>query len=125
MLAEAMRDKSKALNDAFRQFVQTFSAIIGGEIALRLSHGVEKMRPYKATFNYLIVLGAIVFIILIIENHRSWLGYRRKLHHIAGTDSAGQPLIGPPSNRADVVPVVYILVILVAAAMAIISAPFV
>jgi len=123
MLSEAMRDKSKAMTDAFKHFVQTFSALIGGGIALRLAYGADKMKAYETIFNWLLALGGLVFIILIIENHRSWLGYRRKLHEIAGRDQSGNPLVSAPNPRADLVPALYCLVIAVAVAMAIISTP--
>ena len=109
-----MRDKSNNLTDAFKHFVQTFSAIIGGGIAIRLAYGVNKATEYEKAFAALIILSGLVFIIIVVENFRSWRGYREKLSAIAGQDSQGQSLIPLPAPRAEVIPVIYVFVIIFA-----------
>ena len=85
------------MRDGFKLFVQLFSAIVGGSIALRLSASVGQ--PKLLTNVAPLAVGLVVFVGLasaglIADRFRSFLRQRWRLTELAGKDS----------NDADVVP---------------------
>src|SRR5436305_5741615 len=64
---------------AFRSFTQVFSAIVGGAIWLGISAKVvpEKVTQFVWLSDILVTLVTVINGVMIIENLRSWHGYRR------------------------------------------------
>ena len=97
MLGANARVAGDAMRDGFKLFVQLFSAIVGGSIALRLSASVGQ--PKLLTNVAPLAVGLVVFVGLasaglIADSFRSFLRQRWRLTELAGKDS----------NDADVVP---------------------
>ncbi len=85
--------KGVATYDAFKLFLQMFSAIVGGSIWLRLQIDGEAPLSYEYLSDALVVLLALVGVVLVIDNARSWWRYRVRLVEIVG-DSAHR--VPPP-----------------------------
>jgi hypothetical protein len=87
MLGANARVAGDAMRDGFKLFVQLFSAIVGGSIALRLSASVGQAKlltnlaPLVA---YLVIFVGIVSGLLIADSFRSWLRNRTTLTTAAG-----------------------------------------
>jgi hypothetical protein len=76
MLTDHIRDRSKAIMDGFKLYVQMFSAIVRGTIVLRLQY--PKIPPSFA--NLADALTGLIFLmgmVIIWENIRSWYQLRK------------------------------------------------
>ncbi len=89
LLDTNIRDKIATIYASFRLFIQLFSAIIGGSIALYLQ-GDGKIPPSFALLaNALAALVVITCGVMIVDAQFSWRRFRLKLSEVA-------PEIPPP-----------------------------
>jgi hypothetical protein len=101
MLAGYMSDRMKDMHDAFRQFLQFYSAILGGSLLLKLQYRANDVQPLAGYLDALLILAAAVATIVMSENARAWRGYRIRLHELAGRDMDGNDIIPKPKGRAS------------------------
>jgi succinate dehydrogenase hydrophobic anchor subunit len=64
--------------DAFKMFIQLFSAIVGGAIWLSSQPTVtaESSKAYLNLSNVLMLLVTLIASVMVFENYRVWWGYR-------------------------------------------------
>jgi hypothetical protein len=96
MLSANARVALDAMRGGFKMFVQLFSAIVGGSIALRLagSDQAKLLAAVAPLADGLVVFVGAVSVLLIADSFRSFWGHRKKLTEVAGKNP----------NRKDVVP---------------------
>src|SRR6185295_15159586 len=97
MLSDTIRDKSAAMNDGFKLFIQMFSSVVGGSVLLRVQYGEKIPHAFINLSNVIAVMVVITTGIIILDQYRSWYGYRRTLSVVAGKDHRAKPLIPKPS----------------------------
>ena len=91
-------ERLKQTRDAFRLFVQVFTAIVGGSVALVAT---EKIKPeakphYAIMSNLLVVFLTLAMTIMIIDSLRGWYANRKTQVQLGGFDLKGHPIIPPP-----------------------------
>jgi hypothetical protein len=96
ILSAGVRDRLASISNGFRLFVQLFSALVGGAVALRLQYAEDIPASFVTLSDYLAVLIPIAATILVGDAFQSWLGYRKKLSEVAGKDEEGKNIIPPP-----------------------------
>jgi hypothetical protein len=96
MLSNSIRDKSAAMYDGFKLFIQMFSGVVGGSVLLRVQHGGKVPYGFVESSNMVAAIIVITTAIIIWDHYRSWHGYRVTLHELAGTDDHGKPCIPKP-----------------------------
>jgi hypothetical protein len=96
MLSDTIRDKSAAMYDGFKLFIQMFSGVVGGSVLLRVQYGGKVPYGFVELSNVLAAMIVITAAFIILDHYRSWHGYRLRLHELAGTDDDGQPRIPKP-----------------------------
>lgn len=96
MLVDQIRDKIAHILEGFKLFVQLFSAIVAGTVTLRLQFGEAESGKFALAADFLVFLVALVTIVIILDNIRSWIALRRRLSEVAGVRSDGAPIIEPP-----------------------------
>ena len=87
ILSANVRDRIAHMNSGFRLFVQLFSALVGGAIALKAqAQFLEKPIPADFVFqsNLLAWLIAVASFILVTDSFRSWYRHRKRLTEVAG-----------------------------------------
>jgi TRAP-type C4-dicarboxylate transport system permease small subunit len=90
---------NQRIADAFKLFIQLFSAIVGGSVWLSIqSHINTKSVRFERLSDILVILVAVFCTISILENLRAWRGYREAQSRLGGTDEAGQPRIPGPKD---------------------------
>jgi len=94
MLSNAIRDKSAAMYDGSKLFIQMFSAVVGGSVLLRLQNPKDIPPAFVWLSNCLVVLVATTSAWIIVDHYRSWRGYRRAQSKVAGA------VPGPPTSSA-------------------------
>jgi hypothetical protein len=97
LLTNLARDKSAAIYDSFKLFVQLFSGIVGGSVVVRLQYGQTVPAGYVALSNALSALVVITCAVMILDAFRSWYGYSQKLSAVSGVSERGDILIARPS----------------------------
>ena len=95
ILAAGIRDKSSAMYDGFKLFVQLFSGIVGGSILLRLQYRDQMPSKFVELSDFLVVFVVVTGAIIIGDNFRSLWEYRETLSKSAG-NRAGKPVIPRP-----------------------------
>lgn len=101
MLAAHMTARMNDMHDAFRQYMQVLSALAGGSVIATLQYGRSAIAPYSIYLDLLAIFAAMVATILIVENIRAWVGYRNRLHEVAGKDERGTDIIPRARKRAQ------------------------
>jgi hypothetical protein len=96
MLTNHICDRHNLIMEGFKLYVQMFSAIVGGTVALRLQFGDEIPRAFATLADALAVLIFVASALITLENLRGWYGYRETLTKVAGTDEAGAPIVPAP-----------------------------
>jgi hypothetical protein len=88
---------NQRIADAFKLFIQLFSAIVGGSVWLSIqSHIATRSARYERLSDILAVLVAVFCTISVLENLRAWRGYRSAQSRLGGIDEAGKPRIPGP-----------------------------
>ena len=95
MLTEHIRDRNATITDAFKSFVSTFTAIVGGSVALKAS-AYPVTASTVTLANFLVLLSGLAAIIIIADNYRAWFQYRLVLANVAGATEGGQNIVPPP-----------------------------
>jgi hypothetical protein len=96
LLTLQLLERLKYIMDGFKLFIQVFTALVGGAVAVRLQYG-EKTPPSFARLGD--ALAIIIFIAtaaLILENLRAWYGYRNALSAFAGLNETNRHIIPRP-----------------------------
>jgi hypothetical protein len=114
MLTAHIRDRSAAITEGFKLFIQMFSAVVGGALLLRLQY--PKIAPCFALLaDALTGLIFVMGVVIILENVRSWYEYRKVLSDVAGNDESGKRIIpGPLPWKAVRIETVMITVMIIA-----------
>jgi hypothetical protein len=101
MLTYHIRDRTSAIMDGFKLYVQMFSALAGGSVLLQLQFG-NKIPPNFVTLaDALAVLIFLMAVIIILENLRSWFQYRKALSEVAGLNPS---IHAPHTQRQPIIP---------------------
>ena len=107
MLSANIRDRTDKILDGFKLYIQLFSAIVGGCVALRLNRESEIPDSFKFLADGLVALNLLTGLIIIGQNMVSWYHMRVRLTEIAGTDISGNSIIPAPkflsANRIEFV----------------------
>jgi hypothetical protein len=74
-----IRDKIATIFASFRLFIQLFSAIIGGSIAIFLQYPTKVPASAATLSNILMSLVGVVCAVMIVEAQRSWRRFRIEL----------------------------------------------
>lgn len=82
-LDRSIRDRIATIYSSFKLFIQLFSALIAGSVALSLTK-IEVAPKVAWLAAGLAVLIGITSAIMILEAHRSWHRFRTKLFELAG-----------------------------------------
>ena len=84
--------------DAFKLFLQIFSAIVGGSIWLSVQGTVTPVSRHRYILlsDAVVVVLSLIVIVMVCDNLRSWFGYRTAVSDLAGTDDSGIDRIGRP-----------------------------
>jgi hypothetical protein len=97
MLSNTIRDKSTAMCDGFKLFIQMFSGVVGGSALLRLQYADKVPSAFVWLSDALAILVVVTATIFLLDHYRSWRGYRLALSEVAGKDHRGKRIIPPPS----------------------------
>ena len=100
----------------FNFAVKGFSAVIGGSVWLSVSHNIvpNRAKEYAMLSNVLMWSILIVSIIMILDNFRSWYGYRKAQSKVAGKSVTGEPIVpGPRVFPAIITEIGMIIIMLV------------
>jgi hypothetical protein len=97
MLAANARVAGDAMRDGFKLFVQLFSAIVGGAIALRLTSSVDPklLAAVAPLAEGLVVFVGVVSAGLILDSFRSLRRQRRRLTEVGGKKPNGEDVVKP------------------------------
>jgi hypothetical protein len=90
ILTGHIRDRVSAMTDAFKLYVQMFSAIVGGAVVLKLQYKNEVPASFIWLSDALVFLILLTCAVIIIENMRSWYSYRERLSNFAGKSKRGK-----------------------------------
>ena len=96
LLVDQIRDRAGYIIDGFKLYVNLFSDIIAGTVALRLQFK-DDSDQFALLANVLVTLVATFTVVTIIDNIRSWTGLRDKLSDQAGLGPDKEPIIPPPN----------------------------
>jgi hypothetical protein len=106
MLTDQIRDRNKHIMNAFKLYVQMFSAIVGGSVALRLQSAGKVPVSFSWLVDALALLVFLITAVIISDNVRGWHEYRQRLSEIAGRDRNHNPIVPLPtlwkSKRVEV-----------------------
>ncbi len=88
----------KEARDAFKLFIQIFTAIVGGSVWLATT---EKIQPaaksqYAILSSLVVVVVAIAMIVMVLDALRGWYANRKAQVLLGGLDDNGRPNIPPP-----------------------------
>ena len=97
MLSNNIRDKSTAMYDGFKLFIQMFSSVVGGSVLLRLQYAGKIPPVFIKLSDWVVSMVVIATGIIVVDHYRSWRGYRCKLSKFAGDDPQGKPFVPPPT----------------------------
>jgi hypothetical protein len=90
--------------EAFKLFLQIFSAIVGGSIWLSLQSSLTS--PFRHRYVILTdaaaILLAAVVIVMVLDNLRAWRGYRIAMSNLAGKRPDGDYAIPLPLMRSAI-----------------------
>src|SRR5258708_1235649 len=76
--------------DAFKMFIQVFSAIVGGAIWLSLQEAIRpRTHMYVVLSDWLVILLAVVSCAIVAENWRAWRSNRHAQSRLGGKDESG------------------------------------
>lgn len=117
MLAEHMREKNTHVMEGFKLFVQMYSAIIAGAVTLRLQYRDADVERFALAADLLVSLVTLATAVVIVDNLRSWYGFRQRLSDVAGTTAEGELVIARP-RLASVAKVHFVMLGVMVAAMA-------
>jgi hypothetical protein len=125
-VSRAVHFHTEKIYDTFKLFIQLSSAIVGGSIALSFQPNISAKTPIFATLsNTLAVLLVTVCCIIVIDNHRAWIGFRRAQSRLGGKDDGGKDRIpGPRPWRSVTSEAAMVIVMIVAAVLFCIFNPF-
>jgi len=105
LLSAGIRDRMLSIQSDFKSFVQLFSALVGGAVALRLQY---KAHPtFACAADALALLITFTYCLLIFDAFRAWHGYRVRLSEVAGQD------IIPPPHMTSMITVIVMIVVIV------------
>ena len=110
MLAANARVAADAMRDGFKTFVQMFSAIVGGSIALRLASSPEQQKlltDIAPLATALVVFLGLVSVGLIADSFRSFLRHRTKLNTVSGN------VVDLPDAQSGITIAIMVIVIVV------------
>jgi len=96
-LCTLINERTKNTFDAFKQFINLYSAIVGGTIWLSLQTTAAVPRSYGLLSGGAVALLAILTTVLVVEAKRGWWGYRKAQSELAGIGADGKPRIRPPT----------------------------
>ena len=96
ILTSHMRDRISSMRGGFKNFIQMYSAIVGGVVVLSLQYRDKIPPSFETLSNILISLVYFMATIHIVEELCSWYRLRKKLSAIAGMDQFHKPLIPFP-----------------------------
>jgi hypothetical protein len=107
LLTQHIRDRNDHIVDGFKLFVQMFTALVGGSVAIRLQYGAKLPQSLALLGDTLAGLIFVATIVLIVDNVRARYGLRNKLSAVAGMDGRGNHIIPLPrpwwTARAEIV----------------------
>ncbi|MBR1227196.1 MULTISPECIES: hypothetical protein [unclassified Bradyrhizobium] len=99
-LTKQIADRSQKIYESFNQFIRLFSAVVGGTIWISLQADASKRggnsQIYETFSNFLVIAIAVMSALIIIENVRSWKGYRQALVKMGANDVASPVYIPAP-----------------------------
>jgi hypothetical protein len=103
----------------YNSFWRLYSAIVGGSIWLSLQPGLfaAKSHVYAVISTITVVGLALVSCSLIVENVRSWRGYRLTLHELSLDEVGAHRMPKPHTLRRSASEVVMMLAMVVAAGL--------
>ena len=96
ILSDNIRDKSSAMYDGFKMFIQMYSGIVGGSVLLRLQFGNKIPDKFIWLSDALVALIVLTSSVVILDHFRSWWGYRVALSASAGRDLHGKLVVTHP-----------------------------
>ena len=91
----------------FKTFIQTYSAIVGGSVWLRLKFKEPAPIEYAHLSSALVFLLFLISLVIIIDSHISWCGYRDRLYVL-------EPKVGPRKFKSLITPTLMLFVMAVA-----------
>jgi hypothetical protein len=124
MLTNTIRDKSKAMYDAFKLFVQMFSGVAGGTVLIRLQYVDQISMNFVWLSDSLATLVTITAAFIVVDHYWSWWNYRTTLAAISGPDEQGN-FIPAPKWTSGIVMSLMLFVMLLATALFILFNHFV
>src|SRR5882672_6495888 len=80
-----IREKIATIYSSYKLFVQLFSGIVGGSVALALQYG--ESLPFALLSSALAALVVFTCRSMILDSHDSWFRFREKLRTVAGTEA--------------------------------------
>jgi hypothetical protein len=88
----------KEARDAFKLFIQIFSAIVGGSVWLATTEKIqsEAKSQYATLSSLLVVVLTLAMTVMIVDALRGWYANRKAQVQLGGLDPAGRPNIPPP-----------------------------
>jgi hypothetical protein len=110
--------QTERIYDAFKLFVQVFSAIVGGSVWLSMQKPPTTSQNYAFLADSIAILAAFITVVMILLNVISWFGYRKELTRLA-------PNVPPPKLfPATVIEAAMICSMIAAAALFVWFNPF-
>lgn len=91
--------------EAFKMFLQTFAAIVGGSIWLSLQPAISHSARSRFTTlsNAAVILLSVVIVVAVVDNVRAWRGYRFAMSRLGGKDESGVDRIKPPGTLSTAI----------------------
>jgi hypothetical protein len=120
-VGSVIKHRLDQIRDAFRLFLQLFSAIVGGSIWLSIQVAEKPSRhTYARVSDLLVALLTLVTAVMVSEALRGWWGYRKTLSRF----DTGQHRIPMPRKRSLVTEIVMVACMVGAAVVFVWFNPF-
>ena len=114
LLTARLQAQETFIYGGFKLFVQMFSALVGGSVAVRLQYKGQVPTAFVHLSNWLAFLIVGASVIIILDAYRSWYGYRKTLSSVAGTKSGKAIIKKPDLSTASTTPCIMVLVMVAA-----------
>src|SRR5260370_39791110 len=86
-----VRLHTEKLFESFKLFIQMFSAIVGGSIWLSLQPSIGlRAHTYATISSLLVLLIAILCLVMVFQEKRTAMGYRKAQSRLGGKDENGK-----------------------------------
>jgi hypothetical protein len=115
-VSDITKYKSDLIHGAFDQFIKVFTAVVGGSIWLSRQKDLTKSdhMNFRTLSDVIVAILVIYTAISVIDDFRSWWGYRSRLT-IIGKQSEINLKIGPPVLITSAIkPMVMVVTVFVA-----------